>query len=249
MSSVGDIAAREERRPYVRFERVAVSDAAATLAAGHYVAKDVDYALITPPYSKDVFKQVVKDWFAQLDRDANAGRLPKEWIFDYRKAYKMWQEGQEMPVDGTAIKGWGVISPAQQETLIRMNIRTVEDLALVNDEGMKRIGMGALDLKNKASAWISQMKDKGATTIELAELKRQNAILEGSVESLKNQVEKLMSQLDKPEVNRSIEFVESNDITAMDILDDDLNAQYEAKFGKKPHHMMKPETIRQKLEA
>ena len=66
MSQAAELASREERKPYVRFERMSVEDAAATLAAGRYVAKDVDYVLITPPYSKDVFKQKVKNWFEQV---------------------------------------------------------------------------------------------------------------------------------------------------------------------------------------
>ena len=78
MASALDIE-RTDRPAYVRFERVAVEDFA-TLAAGHYVAKDVDYALITPPYSKDIMKYKVVQWFEQLKQDIVNNRIPDTWV-------------------------------------------------------------------------------------------------------------------------------------------------------------------------
>jgi len=195
MSIAMDIAERKDRPPYVRFERVAVEDKAATLKAGHYVAKDVDYALITPPYSKDVFKQKATDWLEANKQQVMNGRMPEAWQRDYEEAYKRWKNGQEIPLNGTPIKGWGVISPAQQETLIQMNCLTVEDLAAINDEGLKRIGMGAVELKHKAAAWLSQLHDKGPLTIEIAALKTENSNLKTSVDTLTQQVNSLMQMV------------------------------------------------------
>lgn len=158
---------------YVRFEKMAQEDKAASLLAGHYVARDVDMALITPPYSKDIMKYKVSSWFEQLKTDSLNGRIPAEWLDKYKAAYESWQKGQELPVDGIPIKGWGVCSPAQQETLIKMHILTVEQLADINHEGLQRIGMGAVDLKNKATAWLKSLKKSGAITLENVELKRQ----------------------------------------------------------------------------
>jgi hypothetical protein len=180
-----------EKMPYVRFERRAVEDKAASLEAGQYIAKDIDYALITPPYSKDVMVYKVANWFDQLKVDLSNDRLPHEWFDKWKKAYQLWQDGQEMPLEGTAIKGWGVISPAQQETLIKMNVFTVELLADINDEGLRRVGMGALDLKNKAGAWLKQLKSKGPATVEIAELKNKNKQLEGTIESLLSRISSL----------------------------------------------------------
>lgn len=247
MSAVGQVAEREERPAYVRFERVPEEDRAATLAAGHYVAKDVDYALITPPYSKDVFKSKVSQWLQNMQQDVSAGRLPEKWMHDYKEAYHRWQNGQELPVTGTPIKGWGVISPAQQETLIRMNCLTVEDLAAITDEGLQRIGMGAVDLKSKARTWLAQMGDRGPLTVKMAALENENAVLKGSVETLTRQVGELAALLKS---QPGLEAMISGEISASDILPDneDLAAQYTAKFGERPHHRMKPETIAAKLK-
>lgn len=246
MSQVAEISSREEKKPYVRFERVAEDDVAETLKQGHYVAKDVDYVLVTPPYSKDVFKQKVKNWFEQVKVDANNGRIPEVWLHDYKKMYEMWLNGQEMPLNGTPIKGWGVISPAQQETLIRMNCLTVENLATINDEGIRRIGMGGMDLRNKAAAWLAQLNDKGALTVEMAAVKNENATLKASLENLERLVNELRKgQPETVEINRDAMGISASDIIESNVVD--LSAQYEAKFGKKPHHLMKEDTIRAKL--
>lgn len=194
MSIASDIAQdRKERPAYVKFERVPVEDKAASVAAGRYVAKDVDMAFITPPYSRDIFKMKVTDWLTNMRQDVANGRMPEEWAQNYRKAYEAWRSGQELPLDGTPIKGWGVISPAVQEELLRLNIRTVEDLARVTDEGQRAIGMGAIDLKNKAAAWLAQMDDKGSVTLKMAALEQQNAQLKGNVETLERQVKELLA--------------------------------------------------------
>lgn len=242
--SLEEIVDRKDRPAYVSFHRVAVEDKPASLAAGHYVAKDVDFVHITPPYSKDVIKFQIPRWLENMEVDVRNGRMPKEWQDNYIKQYQAWQNGQELPLKGTAIKGWGVISPAQQETLIRMNVLTVEDLALVTDEGIRRIGMGAVDLKRKAAAWLAQLTDKGPLTLKMAALESENAVLKSSVETLTKSVEALLAAK-KVEENHPKPL---DEITAADLLEEPLEVRYEKKFGKPPHHRMKPETIAAALE-
>ena len=114
MSAVGIAHERQDRPAFVTFEKIAVEDKAASLKAGHWVGKDVDFVRITPPYSKDVIKFEIPQWIDNMKQDVRQGRLPQEWMEGYLKKYEMWKNGQEIPLDGTAIKGWGVISPAQQ---------------------------------------------------------------------------------------------------------------------------------------
>ena len=261
MDAVGQVLNRSDRPAYVRFERRPVEDRKATLEQGRYICKDVDFALITPPYSKDCVEKKVDSWFPELEMKVRNGRMPADWRDMYIKSYQAWKNGQEIPLNGTPIKGWGVISPAQQEMLIHINIRTVEDLANVNDEGKSRIGMGALDLKNKAIAWLAQLNDKGPLTQEMASLKNENAQLKGSIESLMEQVKKLSSQMPKEAIIQMVPQVQT--ITVSDILDESVSkgpdvvdnsrehnilvAKYIEKFGKSPHHRMADKTIKEAL--
>jgi len=148
-------------------------------------------ANITPPYSKDVMKYKVASWFEQLKVDAMNSRIPQEWVEKYKAAYEAWQKGQELPVDGFPIKGWGVCSPAQQETLIKMHVLTVEQLADITHEGILRIGMGGTDLKNKAISWLKAIKKAGPVTIENAALKSKVDAQEATISNLENRINEL----------------------------------------------------------
>lgn len=257
--SVGDIATREERPPYVRFERRVVEDKAASLREGRYVGKDIDFVVVTPTYSKDEFPAKYEGWIVNAERNARDGRMNPKWVELWKEAYGMWKNGQEVPLNGTPIRGWGLISPAQQETLIQMNCKTVEDLALINDDGRRRIGMGAMDLQNKAKNWLQAMKDHGPITTQVTALEQENKILKSQVETLAAQVAALRANPTQP----LVQPVYTEEITASDLLDEPVDLitvneitksipkemyqtpaqQYEKKFGKPPHHRMKQESI------
>lgn len=170
---------------YVRFERRPVQDMS---VKDRYRAMDIDFVIITPPYSKDEMIKKASAWLSEIESHARTGRMLPERVDAYKRSYAAWKEGHELPMDGTPIKGWPVISPAQQDTLIRMKVVTVEMLADMNDEGVKRYGMGARDLVNKARAWVSQANDKAPLTMENARLKREVEVLSESLAALSSKV-------------------------------------------------------------
>jgi hypothetical protein len=239
---------RKERPPFVKFVRVALDDPEETRKQGHYVAKDVDFVNVTPAYSKDVFKAPVSEWFNTLEQDVRNERFPQQWLDLFKDNYNKWRNGQEIPLNGTAIKGWGVISPAQQETLTRMNILTVEDLASINDEGVKRVGMGAVELKRKAAAWLAELGEKGPNTIKIAALEAENALLKKNQESLEKAVSDLKAAI---EIKQGPVAVSVPTITSSDIIEDftheELVTKYIEKFAKPPHHRKSDQTIRTEL--
>ena len=103
-----------------------------------------------------------------------------------------------------------------------MNCLTVEDLAGANDEGLRRMGMGAIDLRNKAKTWLSSMSDHGGVTVKMAALEQENAVLKASVDTLQKQVDALIAAVknDAPQITQYYE-PEKNEISASDLLDDE----------------------------
>lgn len=182
---------KEERPAYVRFERVAVEDQEATKREGRYVARDVYYALITPAYTKDVMKYEVSSWFNKMERRVTEGRLKAEWLRSYKQQFEAFKEGHELPLNGTPILGWGVISPSWQEMLIRQGIRTVEDAAQMTEDAMRRFGMGGVEVKKKAQAALTAAKDTGKLVTENAELRAKLEISEKTLENMKKDFEEL----------------------------------------------------------
>lgn len=190
---------REDRPPYVRFERRPVEDRTRSLESGVYATKDVDFAIVTPAGSRDTVERVVEDWFTQLDRQARDGRVNPQWVKMYKEAYAAWQSGQEIPLNGTPIKGWGLLSPSQQENCIRCNVKTVEDLAQLNEDGQRRLGMGALDWRNKAAAWIKAHKAAGPLAAENAALKARVEAQEQTIVKMQQTLEELKTKLETKE--------------------------------------------------
>lgn len=179
---------REDRPPYVKWERRAIEDRAATQETGSYKTKDIDFAIVTPIGSTDRIPRQADEYFKQLEQQVTEGRFKPEWLEMLRQSYAHWLRNEEMPLNGTPIKGWPVLSPAQQSNVISASILTVEDLAQANDEARKRIGMGANELVTKAISWLKAAKDLGKVTQEVTALKIEN-------EGLKNQVKHQAEQL------------------------------------------------------
>lgn len=173
-----------QRPPYVRFEARAEEDREASIKAGHYVARNVDYALITPQGTKDVVERVATEWLEQLREKAMKQEYPADWARHFEASYAQWKETNTIPEHGTPIKGWQLLSPAQQSQVLAANIRTVEDLAAANEAGIMRMGMGGRDLKQKAQSWLDAAADKGG-------LAAKNAALEAEVAALRAEIAEL----------------------------------------------------------
>jgi hypothetical protein len=182
--------------PWVEFRKISTEDRNASVETGTYVARDVDYAFITPAGSKDCVEKPVKEWFESLQQQVDSGRFPAEWLRAFRGMYEAWQKNEEIPVDGTSVKNWAVASPAQIEMLLKLHVRTVEQLAAANEEVISRLGMGARNLVDKAKAYVTQQSGGvGKMAEENAGLKRDLEVAKTSMSTLEETVRMLQAQV------------------------------------------------------
>ena len=259
--SVGEILERDEdRAAYVRFERIAVKDNEASLKDGFYKSKDQDMIYVTPPYSKDEYTSKVDVFFQKKEGDVRSGRIPQKHLELWKEAYAHWRKGQEPPLDGTDVRNWAVISPAQAKNMISAGCRTIEDLAQANDEALRRLGMGGNDLKNKAKAWLQAAKDHGPLTEEISQLKNQNKQLQGTIDSLQDQIKRFEIRMDAQEGEGRTGIGEIDLSSTINISDAaptankdegkvpyDLAGKYYQKYGKTPDGRWTDATILKKL--
>ena len=189
------VAIAEDRPPYVIFEARAEEDRNASIEAGHYVAHDVDFAIITPIGSKDRIERPVADWFAKLTGDVAEGRFKSEWLKAYRGIYADWKAGNESPLIGTDIRNWPVVSPAQIRNLLEIHVHTIEDLAVANEEVISSIGMGGRALKQKAIDWLASAASSGKPSEELASLRASNEDLKTRNASMESQLKALATEV------------------------------------------------------
>lgn len=180
-----------DRPPYVEWHVHAIEDRTASLAAGHYVARDVDYAHIMRPGSRDKLEKEAQVWLADLAKKARENQVPPTWHPAFAASYKAWKEGLEEPLNGTAIKNWPPASPAQVRALTANGIKTVEDIAGIPDQELGILGMGGVGLREKARSWLKAAEGTGKLAEENAALKIQLTGLQEQVVTLSNDLKAL----------------------------------------------------------
>lgn len=182
---------KSDRPPYVTFDTRAVEDRNASIETGKYTTRDIDFAFITPQGSKDRIEMIVEEWFDQLDREVSGGRFPFEWLQGFRNRYDAWKKGQELPESGYPLRNWPLLSPAQLQTLLDVGIRTVEDVAGMNEESILRVGMGGRSLKQRAEEWLKTAPNIGKASEEVANLKQENSQLKSQLDEIREEFKKL----------------------------------------------------------
>lgn len=157
------IALMPQRPPYVTFEQRAVEDRNASIAAGGMVMKDVDFVILRQAGNKDTCEKLAGDWFKSLDKLVAAGSYPAEWRDHFRSKFLAYKAGQEEPELGLSVKHWPSLSKAQVENLLAAGVRTVEDVASMNEATMRKVGMGSRELQKKARTYMETRDANKAT--------------------------------------------------------------------------------------
>lgn len=105
--------------------------------------------------------------------------------------YERWLKGQEEPEDGTPLSAWPGVTRGQVDALKAINIRTVEDVAMLTDSDLERVGMGARDLRKRALAFVETQMDRSALeALRTADRAEMDSLLE-QVRTLTETVEQL----------------------------------------------------------
>lgn len=185
----------QDRPPFVSFEYRAEEDRNATVEAGRFISKDVAYVFVTPAGSKDRLESKAEEWLQRQAEQAAQGRLPEQWLTHYKRLFEAFKLGQEVPVDGTSIRNWPLLSPAQARQLSELHVRTVEELAVANEELILRLGMGGRALKAKAVEWCKTGgSDKAKQTEEVVALRQKVQDQANAIEVLTAQVASLQKE-------------------------------------------------------
>ena len=105
--------------------------------------------------------------------------------------YQAWLKGQEEPEDGTPLSVWPAVTKGQVEQLRFMHIRTVEDVANMNDAAMQRYGMGARSLRDKAQAFVTAKQGEASIAEALSKRDEQIADLQLRLQEAQEAIESL----------------------------------------------------------
>jgi len=193
------------RPPFVEFKTVAKDDRKASEERGIRVTRDVDFAFIMQPGGKDCVEKEAADWLASIKNKCLSGSpdaYPQEWVDAFHKKYAAWKEGQDAPLNGTSVREWPLLSPAQAQNFIALGMPTIEDVSAMTEEAMQRFGMGARILRDKSREWL-QGKEIAATVMqENNQLKMQLAEMAERLAKLEAAPAVLAADEDKPRRGR-----------------------------------------------
>lgn len=193
---------KNQRAPHVAFSTEAVPILVPSKEPGVSVPKlnefgvamykDVDYVTVRQPGGTDSVIFEVEHWLdSHLPMEVMNGRMNPSFPPAYKKYYEHYKAGQEIPLEGTPIRTWPVATKAQVKQLTDLHILTVEDLATLPDDGVKRIGMGGITLKQRALAWLTSAQSNSQATHDMVALKQKNELLEKNLATVTEQLEDL----------------------------------------------------------
>lgn len=185
-----------KRPPNVSFEERSIEDRAATAAAGSAKFRSVDYVVLNQPGSKDSVEREAQPWLDALHQNKNFDPL---WVSRVKETYKLWKQGHEITPDGTHIRMWAAIDKAQADTLIAARLLTVEDLANASEDSLRRVGIGARDLKNRAKAWLEAAAKTGKTAEEITLLRAKTEMQDKEIAELREKI-RLLARAPKEEL-------------------------------------------------
>ena len=186
---------QEERHGfYVEFELRPEEDREESIAQGMPVFKDVEFAMITMPggglvVDKPINEALLNEW----KHGDNRRKPPSPFA---HRAYEAWKEGREAPVNGTDLKNWPGVTPAQLKTCQNATVRTIEDLAAANADTIRKLGMGGVAMMEKAKAYLASA-NQNKTSEEVSALMVKLEALSDTVKRKDEQISDLLERLDE----------------------------------------------------
>ena len=113
----------------------------------------------------------VVEKISRLSKTGKNGQCAPEWTV-LKPYYDNWKQGQSEPINGTPLGAWPGCTPQLIKVLNSVNIRSVEDLAEMEDSAIQKIAVPALRDKQKlARTFLEAQKATAHVSKELLELR------------------------------------------------------------------------------
>lgn len=108
-----------------------------------------------------------------------------------KPTYDAWKAGQVAEIPGTPLAAWPGATPALVKALAPCNIRSVEDLAEMEDSAIQRLAVpGLRERQKQAKAFLEVQKTTAVVSGEVVRLRDENESLRRDVSELKDLIEK-----------------------------------------------------------
>ena len=176
-----------DSRLAVRFYQREMDNQFQTGVEGRPIKYMADFIIIEVPGDRNT----IIDTFA---RDEHKTRFPVQWA-----RYQNEKSDGGSEIQGTLLRDWPILNAAQAGELKHYKFYTVEQVASASDEQISSIGMmvgtSPLAFRDKARAFLANAKDSALVQQQADELR----IRDKEIDGLKQQMQELLGQLNKPE--------------------------------------------------
>lgn len=171
-----------DKKLLVKFGTMPMADPVATAEKGHRCFKEVEVIYINIPGQRDGVVHKVTDKDKQ--------RFPEH--------YKMYKDRTEAPETGTPLFEWPIITRSMAEMFSFKNVKTVEQLADLNDNFMHEFP-GAVGLKRKAQDYLESVGDDEV----LAKMRDDLESKDTTIGTLQEQVKNLIGRMTELEESKT----------------------------------------------
>jgi hypothetical protein len=187
------LAVQAQAAQHVEFYQEAVFMAGKSLLEGRKIYENRDYVKVTQPGGRSAFVGEVKS-----DPDTNE---PSKFILQYPKQWAQYKAKQEQIGDGIPLEEWSALSKAQVLSLKAEHIHTVDQLAMLNDGDILRLGMGFEEYRKRAKIYIENMKSNAPMEKLMGELANERARHEANEQLMKQEIENLRELIQNRQEN------------------------------------------------
>ncbi len=108
---------------------------------------------------------------------------------EYATQWDHWQRTRENKMPGTPIEYWHVLTDTQKAEFKAMRIFTIEQFANMPDGPIQAMGMGMLDLRTRAKAFLESGKDAEFANQIRAEAATRETALQKQLDELRAMLE------------------------------------------------------------
>lgn len=172
----------------VGFETRAIQNNFETKQQGRVICKNVDY----------IGKQPLGDPRTEIWRPIRDDDLDDPAI---KAAYDNFKSDTPEALMGTPLDRWPVMDPARIKELNHIGIRTVDELAGLDDSKCQKLGMGYQSLRDQAKGYLAKAGITGSTqalAAENEELKTDIADLQETIKQQAAAIQELQSKIPEP---------------------------------------------------
>lgn len=176
------MADQSESRLIATFENLAIRNEAKSKEANRPIYDDAVVCRIR--LGGDRLQQPVFMAWEQVPggvEDENGYMVPMTYAEKYKTQYDQFMAGEVQSKSGTPIEALTFLSVGKVKELKSLNIYTAESLASLEGASLKSLGVGGLEWKTKAQAFISSASGNAV----VSKLADENAALRQQIEDMK----------------------------------------------------------------